>query len=186
MRQLDNVIELCADDDSLVPNATPPVAVETLFRLHAGFVASFLSRLGVPSRDLEDVVQEVFMTAHCRGGYRPGAASSRSFLARIALEARLGHVRRNQRWARAETAEPSVQPSDATPEQALNARQTADNLQRILDTMDPRRRAVFVLFELEGESCASIAAGLGIKLGTVYSRLHEARRTFIEQEAKLP
>jgi RNA polymerase sigma-70 factor (ECF subfamily) len=44
--------------------------------------------------------------------------------------------------------------------------------------MDPGQRAVFILFELHGESCEAIAAGLEIKLGTVYSRLHAARRAF--------
>jgi RNA polymerase sigma-70 factor (ECF subfamily) len=39
---------------------------------------------------------------------------------------------------------------------------------------------VFVLFELEGEPCASIATALGIPTGTVYSRLHHARRRFLE------
>jgi RNA polymerase sigma-70 factor, ECF subfamily len=51
-------------------------------------------------------------------------------------------------------------------------------LQTAFDGIEPGRRAVFVLFELEGESCESIAAGLELKLGTVYSRLHAARKEF--------
>ena len=35
-----------------------------------------------------------------------------------------------------------------------------------------------MLHQLEGESCASIAAGLGVPVGTVYSRLHGARKAF--------
>jgi RNA polymerase sigma-70 factor (ECF subfamily) len=46
--------------------------------------------------------------------------------------------------------------------------------------MDSGQRAVFILFELEHESCASIAAGLELPLGTVHSRLHTARKTFRE------
>jgi RNA polymerase sigma-70 factor (ECF subfamily) len=42
-----------------------------------------------------------------------------------------------------------------------------------------------VLFEIEGESCDDIAAGLGIPVGTVYSRLHAARRDFQKAFAKL-
>jgi RNA polymerase sigma-70 factor (ECF subfamily) len=34
-----------------------------------------------------------------------------------------------------------------------------------------------VMFEIEGYSCDEIAVELGIPIGTVYSRLHAARRT---------
>jgi RNA polymerase sigma-70 factor (ECF subfamily) len=50
--------------------------------------------------------------------------------------------------------------------------------------MDAGHRAVFILFELEGESCESIAAGLEVPIGTVYSRLHAARRAFREHAAR--
>jgi len=60
------------------------------------------------------------------------------------------------------------------------ARESARHLQAALDTMEPGHRAVFILFELEGEPCDSIAAGLGLPVGTVYSRLHAARRAFRE------
>jgi len=33
------------------------------------------------------------------------------------------------------------------------------------------------IFELEGEPCDSIAAALGVEVGTVYSRLHRARHS---------
>ena len=53
-------------------------------------------------------------------------------------------------------------------------------MQRALDTVDVERRALFVLFEIEGESCDDIAAGLGIPVGTVYSRLHYGTRLMRE------
>ena len=42
-----------------------------------------------------------------------------------------------------------------------------------------------MLFELEGESCDAIAAGLAIPVGTVHSRLHTARREFAAAFAQL-
>ena len=45
--------------------------------------------------------------------------------------------------------------------------------------------AVFVLFELDGEPCDAIAAGLGVPLSTVYSRLHEARKELKAAFARL-
>ena len=58
-------------------------------------------------------------------------------------------------------------------------------VQSALATLDEDKRAVFVLFELEGESCESIAKGLEIPVGTVYSRLHSARKDFTKAHARI-
>lgn len=66
--------------------------------------------------------------------------------------------------------------------------ETAEALRRVqqaLEVLDEAKRAVFILFELEGESCESIAAGLNIPVGTVYSRLHKARKLFMEVHGRL-
>jgi RNA polymerase sigma-70 factor (ECF subfamily) len=44
--------------------------------------------------------------------------------------------------------------------------------------MQPLQRVVFVMFEVEGFACDQIATELGVPLGTVYSRLHTARKMF--------
>jgi len=162
-----------------------PAAIdsEALFRRYASFVASFLYRLGTHLAEIDDLVQDVFLTAHHRGGYRPGAASPTTFLARLALEANLARRRRDSRWHAArsdEAARATVGPPPADPGQALSAKRAAEQFELALQGMDPGRRVVFILFELHGESCESIAAGLGLKLGTVHSRLHAARRAFRE------
>src|SRR5262249_30057430 len=76
------------------------VGSEQLFREHAEFIAAFLHRLGVRGADVEDAVQEVFVVAHQKGGYRPGPAKPRSWLAAIALRiarsARRAHARRRE------------------------------------------------------------------------------------------
>jgi RNA polymerase sigma-70 factor, ECF subfamily len=166
-----------------------PLAVdsETLFRLHAAFVASFLHRLGTRGPELDDLVQDVFMAAHRKGGYRPGAASPTTFLARLALEARWSHQRRDQRFRKAQLSETSARTmaeTPAAPDHRLLVHEAAQQMQQILDQMEPGVRAVFVLFELEEQSCESIAAGLDLKLGTVYSRLHKAREVFAAQVAR--
>ena len=157
------------------------ICSEDLFRIYAAFVAKFLRHLGVRDSDLDDVVQEVFMSAHRKGGYRPGPASPATFLARLALDARRWVARRNQRFARAQcvgVASSLVAQAPDTPETGVSAEQALAQLQSALDTLDPETRAIFLLFELEEESCAAIAAGLGLKLGTVYSRLHYGRAAF--------
>lgn len=154
---------------------------------YARFVAAFLHRLGVHGAELEDIVQDVFMAAHHKGGYRPGAASPTTFLARLALDARRTTRRRNRRFWKAHSASLASALFDAhspTPEHDLALQQAAQRCQASLDTLDPETRAIFLLFELEGESCEAIAAAFGLKLGTVYSRLHAARAEFHSQVAR--
>lgn len=159
----------------------------TLFKRYARFVASFLYRLGARGGDLDDAVQEVFLAAHRRGGYRHGVASPMTFLAHLALEANQKRRRGDGRWQTAHTREAvmaTVGRPPTDPAQSLATKDAALRLQAVLDGMAPGHRAVFILFELEGESCESIAAGLGIPVGTVHSRLHGARVAFRESVAR--
>ncbi len=151
----------------------------TLFRQHAQFVARFLARHGVMERDLDDLVQEVFLTAHRRGGFAPGAARPTTWLAEIAV--RVASTARRTKRRRPEEPNDDVIAAAvgaSNPARTAEARQSLDRVQRALDQLEDDKRSVFVLFELEGEPCDAIAAGLGIPTGTVYSRLHAARRAF--------
>lgn len=157
-----------------------------LYRAHASFVAGFLLRLGVPREDMEDVVQDVFVVAHRRGGFTPGVAKATTWLAEIALRV----WSNRKRTARRRPAEPSGDLSrealsERDPERELRARRALERVQRCLDGLDLDHRAVFVLFELEGEKCADIAAALGVPVGTVHRRLHTARARFKQAYAAL-
>ena len=157
-----------------------PVSTEELFRAHAPFVARFLTRLGVRPDELDDAVQEVFLVVHRNGGYVPGPATPAGYLASIALRAASSHRRRGRK-SRARAAE--VAPDDVSalgpdPARALEVQQSLAELQGALDGLDPDLRATLVLAELEGESCLSIATTMKIAVGTVYWRLHRARKTF--------
>lgn len=157
------------------------IGAADLFREHAAFVARFLARLGVPRDDAEDLVQEVFLTAHRRGGFVPGQARPTTWLAEIALRV-ASTARRSRRRKPAHASEglDHAQAQGADPAEAAAAREALVRIERALAGMDLDRRAVFVLFEIEGQACDAIAAGLGIPVGTVYSRLHAARREFLQ------
>jgi RNA polymerase sigma-70 factor (ECF subfamily) len=157
-----------------------PVKTEELFRAHAHFVARFLTRLGVPSEDLDDAVQEVFLVVHRNGGYAPGPATPTGYLASIALRAASSHRRRGRkrRDRRSEVAPDEVSSAAPDPARSLEVQQALAELQGALDGLDPQLRATLVLAELEGESCDSIATTMQVAVGTVYWRLHRARKTF--------
>src|SRR5262249_14865178 len=146
-----------------------------LFRLHAPFIASFLGRFGLAPQEIDDAVQEVFLLAHRLGGYQPGPAQPRTWLAALALRVGMKARHRASRSVVLPHDESRAAPASQNFFDVLAARQV---LGMILDRMDPDRRAVFLLFEIEGETGESIAAALGIPIGTVYSRLHSARREF--------
>lgn len=146
--------------------------------MFAPFVARFLHRLGVRARDdLEDLVQEVFLVTHRRGGYKPGAAHPTTWLAEIAVRV-LADMRRKRRRRPLDLDEVAVESAVAHQMGPFDIASTARQVARVhavLETCDLDHRAVFVLFELEGRSCEDIAAGFNIPLGTVYSRLHKVR-----------
>src|SRR4051794_31487691 len=160
---------------------------EALFRAHAPFVAGFLVRLGVRQSELDDLMQEVFVVAHRRGGFVPGPARPTTWLARIAIRIAMAHRRtRTRQWGELdEEAVAAAAGGDPSPQARAEATESLSIVQQALESLDVERRALFVLFEIEEESCDEIAAGLGIPVGTVYSRLHAARRDFQKAFSKL-
>lgn len=159
-----------------------------LFRDHAEFVANFAVRLGVRRDEVDDVVQEVFLVAHRRGGFVPGPARPTTWLAEITLRI-VQSGRRKLRRSREESDDDAIAAAQArkgsSPGEQFEAGEALQRVQQALDTLEEGKRAVFILYELEGESCESIAAGLDIPVGTVYSRLHKARKLFMEAHSRL-
>src|SRR5690606_38922141 len=85
---------MAADINEHDPSATiDHWDAERLFTAHAGFVASFLHRLGSHKNDIDDLVQDVFLTALRKGGFTAGTAKPRTWLAAIAVHL-LQHRRR--------------------------------------------------------------------------------------------
>ena len=164
-----------------------PLDPSSLFRAHAPFVAGFLSRLGVDRAELDDAVQEVFLVVHRKGGYVEGPARPQTWLAEIAI--RVASQLRRTRRRRPVEMEPTPGAAEGadprTPFEALDAAESLGRVQRAIDALSLEQGAVFILYEIEGESCESIAAGLAIPIGTVYSRLHAARRSFLRTHERL-
>jgi RNA polymerase sigma-70 factor, ECF subfamily len=158
-----------------------------LYRAYAPFVARYVYRLGVPAAQVDDVVQEVFIVAHKRGGYVPGPAKPTSYLASIAVHA-ASHARRSTRRRDAHRADaaPDDQPElDAAPDRALEVLADVELVRSALSRLDPALAATLLLADGEDEPCGSIAAAMGVPVGTVYYRLHNARRKFSAAVQKL-
>lgn len=160
---------------------------EALYRAHADFVARFVLRLGARSQDVPDLIQEVFLVAHRRGGFNLGRAKPTTWLAEIAFRVTSDRRRKQRRKLEVPDTETVVlAPTErASPGDRAEARQSLQRVQRALEALTPEKRVVFVLYELEGDGCDAIARALGIPVGTVYSRLHAARRAFARAHDEL-
>jgi RNA polymerase sigma-70 factor (ECF subfamily) len=151
-----------------------------LFQEHAPFVWRALRRLGVRERDAEDLLQEVFVVVHRKLPEFAGRASMTTWIYGICLRKALDY-RRLARMAREVEPGPLDRPFEGqaqapTQERELEVKRARGRLDAILDGLDDDKRAVFVLFELEGLTMNEIASLMGTPVQTAYARLYAARR----------
>lgn len=155
-----------------------------LFKHHSTFIAAFLKRLGARRSDIDDLVQEVFVIAHRHGGFADnGTAKPTTWLSAIAIRVLANHRRHQSRRPQHAVAPQEGPVQDLSdnkhdPARATAQRRAIERIEEALGALDENHRGIFVLYEIEGESCVDIAAVLEIPVGTVYSRLHEARKRF--------
>jgi RNA polymerase sigma-70 factor (ECF subfamily) len=146
------------------------------YRQHFKYVWALLGRLGVPQASLDDVTQEVFLVLHRRRDEFRGGASVRTWLHGIALHTARRHreklARRRRKDEALEAEAPAATP---TPEAEVSQRRALQRLDALLGQLGDEQREVFVLAEIAELPAPEIAALLGVKLNTVYSRLRLAR-----------
>ncbi|MFV8751015.1 RNA polymerase sigma factor [Nannocystaceae bacterium ST9] len=157
---------------------------EAAYRAHFGFVWRVLARQGVPAVALEDAAQEVFMVAHRHWGAWEGQASIRAYLFGVARRV-AGTARRTRQRQQTKLDALPEPPRDPAIDEQFDDRQRLDRLARAIERLEPSRREVFVLADVEGLSAPEIADALGCKLNTVYSRLRRAREAIVHAMAEL-
>ena len=155
-------------------------AWRALFREYHPFVHRVARRLGTPDDELDDVVQRSFVVVFRKlSSFDDGTFTT--WLYRIVANVVSEHHRRRRRrrglLARL-LRRPEEPDDDRTPETELADRQARSEVAAILAAMSDKKRAVFVLYELEQLSGEQIAEIVGCKVDTVWSRLHYARRDF--------
>jgi RNA polymerase sigma-70 factor (ECF subfamily) len=158
--------------------ASAAAEVERIFREEGAFVWRALRRLGVASGDVDDACQEVFVVVYRKLDEWEGRGQLRSWLYGITIRVAAAHRRKAHQRYEIPTEEP-VGPDEASamnPEGAAADREALVLLDRALDELDDDRRAVFVLYEIEGLEMPEIAEAVACPLQTAYSRLHSARK----------
>jgi RNA polymerase sigma factor (sigma-70 family) len=149
---------------------------EQVVRDHSARVYRLAYRLSGNAQDAEDLTQETFVRVfRSLADFSPGTFEG--WLHRITTNLFLDMVRRRQRIrfdALPEDTErlPGTAPS---PEQVYADTHLDPQIQAALDALSPEFRVAVVLCDIEGLTYEEIAATLGIKLGTVRSRIHRGR-----------
>jgi RNA polymerase sigma-70 factor (ECF subfamily) len=155
---------------------TPP-SWDDIVREHSARVYRLAFRLTGNTHDAEDLTQDVFVRVfRSLSSYTPGTFEG--WLHRITTNLFLDSIRRKQRIrfdALADDAADRLGGREPTPERAVADRMLDADIRVALDALPPDFRAAVVLCDIEGLSYEEIAATLGIKLGTVRSRIHRGR-----------
>ena len=164
-------------DEASAASAWTPPSWEEIVQTHSARVYRLAYRLTGNQHDAEDLTQEVFVRVfRSLSTYTPGTFEG--WLHRITTNLFLDMVRRKQRIrfdALAEDAAERLPSREPSPAQHFHDTHFDADVQQALDTLAPEFRAAVVLCDIEGLSYEEIAATLGVKLGTVRSRIHRGR-----------
>jgi len=162
---------------SVLPADWAAPSWQDVVEAHSGRVYRLAYRLTGNRHDAEDLTQEVFVRVfRSLSSYTPGTFEG--WLHRITTNLFLDQVRRKQRIrfdALADDAADRLPGREPGPAETYEASHFDDDVQRALDELLPEFRAAVVLADIEGLTYEEIAATLGVKLGTVRSRIHRGR-----------
>jgi RNA polymerase sigma-70 factor (ECF subfamily) len=151
--------------------------VDSMVREHFSFVWRNLRRLGLSAEEADDAAQHVFVTA-ARKLDVIEPTRERPFLfataVRVAASARRKSSR--QRLMLQELAALTAEAVSTNPEELVGHRQRRAFLDALLDELPLELRVVVVLSEIEQLTKNEIAELLGVRPGTVASRLRRGRQ----------
>jgi len=150
---------------------------EEIVELHSPRVYRLAYRLTGNRPDAEDLTQEVFVRVfRSLDTYAPG--SFEGWIHRITTNLFLDKARRRSRFrfdGFGDGAEERLVSSSPAPDVSYADGQFDDDVESALTSLPEDFRAAVVLCDVEGLSYEEIADVLGVKLGTVRSRIHRGR-----------
>jgi RNA polymerase sigma factor (sigma-70 family) len=154
-----------------------PPSWDEIVSTHSARVYRLAYRLTGNPHDAEDLTQEVFVRVfRSLSSYTPGTFEG--WLHRITTNLFLDQARRKAKIrfdALAEDAETRIASRAVTPDVQVLDGLFDDDVEAALAALPPDFRAAVVLCDIEGLSYEEIADVLGLKLGTVRSRIHRGR-----------
>ena len=182
----------CVTDEELVHRARngDREAFDEIVERHKGAVFRAALAALRNREDAEDVTQETFITAYRKLDSFRGDSQLRTWLSRIAWNRSMDRRRRGRFRSFLHLDEPqSVElPSqEPDPERATLAASVHARVRRAIDLLPANLRDTLLLASAKDLDYASIAELLGVREGTVKSRVFEARallRASLEDAAR--
>ena len=169
------------DTGDLLPVAPACVrSFREVYDDHVVFVRRSLRRFGVADPNLVDAAQDVFLVMHRRLPHFTEQGKISTWLFRICHRIARDYRRRAHRRYEildGSFADQRTSP-DADPGERLEREENRALFRAALERLAVDQQTVFVLFELESMTACQISKLLGVPVGTVYSRLRLARRSF--------
>jgi len=154
-------------------------AFRAIYLRHRDVVSRLVFRMLGGTRDLEDVVQEVFFQVYRSLKDFRGQSKFSTWLHRVTVNVVLMHRRAlRSRPTYSEEAHPDTTPDDETvaPDVDADRRARVRAFARLVDRLAEKKRVVFILHEIEGVPPAEIAKIVDAPVLTVRTRLFYARR----------
>lgn len=157
-------------------SGSSPRELSRIYREQIRYVWRSLRHLGVHPSDLEDVAHEVFLVVGRKLDTFEHRSTLRTWIYGICI--RTASDYRSKACRRREVLHDELPDSARAPEQegTVGRGRLRDQLNRLLDSLAPEQREVFVLYEIEELPMREVAQAIGCPLQTAYSRLHAARR----------
>jgi RNA polymerase sigma-70 factor (ECF subfamily) len=146
-------------------------ALGALYDRYAADIHRFAARTS-SAQEAQDVVQTVFLrVSDIAKAFRADAVSARPWLFGITVRVVAERRRSFSRFRRvlAALATRSTEARSPTSDARVD-------MQAALATLSEAKRVVLLLAEVEGFTCEEIATMLDVPIGTVWTRLHHARR----------
>ena len=152
-------------------------ALAALYDRHHVAVWRFCGRLlGSDCPEIDDVVQSTFVEVWRCAPRFEARAQVRSWIFGIAHNLARRHMRDGSRKRAALAALADVSAQSSLPEPGWQDRLLLQRLQAALHTLSPPLRSAFVLCDLEEVKGVEAAKILGVRPGTLWRRLHDARK----------
>jgi RNA polymerase sigma-70 factor (ECF subfamily) len=136
-------------------------------------IRRFVARATSDADDVDDLVHATFLAAAKSASRYDGRPSCRPWLVGIAAQLLR---RRRQSFGHLFAVLSSLRGIRATATDPRPALQAGADVEQALGRISEVKRIALLLAEVEGLSCAEIAAVLDVPIGTVWTRLHSARR----------
>jgi RNA polymerase sigma-70 factor (ECF subfamily) len=149
-------------------------ALGALFERHHRAVHRFLARLG---RDADDLLQATFLEVRRSASRFDGRAAVLTWILGVASNVARHHGRgeARRRAMLAGVAAFPEPPGPARPDQAAERRQLVALMGRAIAELPHDLRVAFVMCDLEEVPGVEAARVLGLREGTLWRRLHDAR-----------